>query len=103
MTNDERVQVEKDVLYEEYETAKELAAHLFKIERAEEQMRNLLDSLSVFRGSLIPSNPITAEEGNRYRQFINVDLQDVSKSCAAARELSDKLKRIRERRSSLGL
>jgi hypothetical protein len=103
MTVEEQVQVAKDVLYEEHEVGRELAAYLVRIESAKENFRRLTDALCVFQGSLHLGSSITEQEGDRYRAFLSVSLPDLEKSCVAARKLSARLQMIREHKKTLGL
>jgi hypothetical protein len=103
MTVEEQVQVAKDVLYEEHEVGRELAAYLVKIENAKENFRKLSDALCVFRGSLHSGSSITEEEGDGYRAFIGISMSDLEKSCTAAKQLNARLQTIREQKKNLGL
>lgn len=103
MTVEERVQVEKDVLYEEHEVGRELAAHLVRIDNAKENFRKLSDALCVFQGSLYSGSSITEQEGDGYHAFIGISMSDLEKSCTAARKLNARLQKVREQKKNLGL
>jgi hypothetical protein len=103
MTVEERVQVAKDVLYEEHEVGRELAAYVVRIENAKENFRKLSDALCVFQGSLHTGSSVTEQEGDGYRAFLGVSLSDLEKSCMAARKLKARLQTIREQKKNLGL
>jgi hypothetical protein len=102
MTDEDRTQLQKDVLYDEYLVRKEYGEYLAKIEMAEERLRDLHEAFSehiaIFRGVMKPEQ---CEKGD-YRKYI-VNFEDLEKSFDRLIELGKRLTAISERKKLLGL
>jgi hypothetical protein len=101
MTEEERTQLQKDVLYEQYLAQKEYGEYMAKIEMMNQRLRDLSDAFRHYISSLHEVVQ-SGEEGN-YRKYLPIDFDDLEDSCNKVVALKKRLAAAGERKKLLGI
>jgi hypothetical protein len=102
MTDNERMQQEKDVLYSEHKTNAELNATIVRLQRMQELLQKWSEHLRSFANALEQVD-LPIERATQWRQFPDVDLKEVLSACDEAIATRSRLDGIRSQKNKLGL
>ncbi len=102
MTSTERVQLEKDILYEHHKAGGELSAQLVKVKRSQTQLQHAADKLQIFLEYVEGGQPLR-REGAPSASLPDVDVKRVELECAELLALREKVDQLQADRKGLGL
>jgi hypothetical protein len=102
MTDDEQMQLKKDVLYNEHESRAELNACVVKLERLQAHLQKWSEHLKNFT-SAVGKLDLPIETAAKWRAFPEVNLSEVVAACDETISVRIKLDGIRSQKRKLSL
>lgn len=102
MTSTERVQLEKDILYEHHKVSGELSAQLVKVKRSQTQLQHAADKLKIFLDYVEGGQPLR-REGAPSASLPDVDMKQIESECAELLALREKVDQLQTDKRRLGL
>jgi hypothetical protein len=102
MTSADRVQLEKDILYEHHKASGELSAQIVKLRRALAQVQLAADKLKIFLDYAESGQPIR-REGAPSASLSDVDFGKIESECRELVTLREKIDRLQADKKGLGL
>ena len=100
MTDNERTQLEKDVLYNEHKTKAEFNACVVKLQQIQERIQKWSEHLRTFIAK-VERAPI--DDARQWRSFPDVDPTEVVNACDDAIAAKGRLDGIQAQKQKLGL
>ncbi len=101
MTSSERVQLEKDILYEHHKAEQDFQAELLNLRRWQERLQIAADKLKIFT-QYIESAPLH-KDGAPTGEASGIDSEEISRTCHESLRLREKLEQLSADKKSLGL
>lgn len=102
MTDSERTQLEKDVLYNEHKMKAEFSACIVRLQRMQQDVQKWSEHLRTLANTLEQTD-LPIERATQWRMFPDVDLKEVLSACDEAIAVRSRLDGIRSQRNKLGL
>jgi|SRR5271156_295404 len=102
MTDSERTQLEKDVLYNEHKTKAELSACVVRLQQMQQDVQKWSEYLKML-ASTLERTDLPVERATQWRGFPGVDPVKVSAACDEAIAVRYRLDGIQSQKSKLGL
>jgi hypothetical protein len=102
MTDSERTQLEKDVLYNEHQTKAEFSACIVRLQRMREGVQKWSENLRMLT-SILDQPDQLVERVTQWRMFPELDLKEVLSACDEAVAVRTRLDGIQSQKKKLGL
>ena len=102
MTDGERTQLEKDVLYNEHKAKAEFNACIVKLQRMRESIQKWPEHLRMLT-SMLEQTELPIERATQWRNFPDVDLKEVLNACDEAIAARTRLDALQSQKKKLGL
>jgi hypothetical protein len=102
MTDSERAQLEKDVLYNEHKTKGEFSACIVRLQRMQQDVQKWSEHLGML-ASTLERTELPIERATQWRMFPEVNLKEVLSACDEAIAVRSRLDGIQSQKSKLGL
>jgi hypothetical protein len=102
MTSTERVQLEKDILYEHHKASGDVSAQIVKLRRMQTQVQLAADKLTIFLDYAESSEPIRRDGAPR-AALPDVDMKQIESECNDLVTLREKLDQLQKDKKGLGL
>ena len=101
MTSSERVQLEKDILYEHRKAQQDFHAELLRLRRWKEQLTQAANKLEIF-AHYVESAPL-CKDGAPSGEIPALDTEEINRACREVHTLREKLDQLSADKKSLGL
>jgi len=101
MTSAERVQLEKDILYEHHKAEQDFRAELLKLRRWQERLQNASEKLKSF-AQYVEAGPLR-KDGAPSGEVSDLDLEEINRTHQQVLMLREKLDQLSADKKSLGL
>jgi hypothetical protein len=102
MTDGDRTQLEKDVLYNEHKTKAELGAYIVNLQRMQQDLQKWSEHLKML-ANMLDQTDLPVERATQWRMFPDVDLKEVLSNCDEAIAVRLRLDGIQSQKKKLGL
>ena len=102
MMSADRVQLEKDILYEHHKASGELSAQIVKLRRTQAQMQLAADKLKNFLDYAESGQPIR-RDGAPTASLPDVDVRQIESECRELVTLREKIDQLQADKKGLGL
>lgn len=102
MTTSERIQLEKDILYEHHKASGELSAQIVKLKRMHSGLQVATEKLKRFIDYVEGGNSVR-REGAPTASMPEVDMKQIESECALLVALREKIDQLQADKKGLGL
>lgn len=102
MTDSERMQLEKDVLYNEHKAKADLSGCAVRLQQLQARLQTWSDHLKSFTNA-IDNLDAPIERATQWRDFPDVDLKEVLSACDEAITVRHRLDGVQSQKKKLGL
>jgi hypothetical protein len=102
MTDNERTELGKDVLYNEHKTKAEFSACIVRLQRMQQDVQKWSENLRTLASTLEQIN-LPIERATQWRMFPEVDLKEVLSACDEAIAVRLRLDGVHSQKNKLGL
>ena len=101
MTSADRIQLEKDILYEHRKAEQDFQAQLIVLRRWQQRVQNAADKLSAF-AHYVESAPLR-KDGAPSGEMSGIDCEEINQLCREALALRERLDQLTKDKKGLGL
>ena len=102
MTDSERTELEKDVLYNEHKTKAEFSACIVRLQRMQQDVQKWSEHLRTL-ASTLEQTDLPIERATQWRMFPEVDLKEVLSACDEAIAVRTRLDALQSQKKKLGM